>query len=157
MSNSLRPHGLYIQSTEFSRPEYWSVQLFPSPVNVPNPEVKSRSPALQADSLPSEPPGKPKNYGRYIQAKQPLSWKEGNTISFFYLHTVISIFESPTFHQPQVTQHTGKSSYAHLAHEKGNLHIFSFIALCSPLQKKNPCNFIPNRGRNKSTSAETSL
>ena len=48
-----------IQSMEFSRPEYWSGQPFPSPGDLPNPGVKSRSPALQADSLPAEPPGKP--------------------------------------------------------------------------------------------------
>ena len=41
------------------RQEYWSGLLFPSPENLPNPGIKSRSPALQADSLPSEPPGKP--------------------------------------------------------------------------------------------------
>ena len=34
---------------------------FPSPGDLPNPGIKPRSPTLQADSLPSEPPGKPKN------------------------------------------------------------------------------------------------
>ena len=48
-----------IQSMEFSRPEYWSGQLFPSPGDLPNPGVKPRSPTLQADSLPAEPQGKP--------------------------------------------------------------------------------------------------
>ena len=50
-----------IQSMEFSRPEYWSGQPFPSPGDLPKPGIKPRSPALQADSLPAEPPGKPKN------------------------------------------------------------------------------------------------
>ena len=59
MSDSLRPHGLYIQSMEFSRPEYWSGQPFPSPGDFPNPGIKPRSPALQADSLPAEPQVKP--------------------------------------------------------------------------------------------------
>ena len=36
---------------------------FPSPGDIPNPGIKPRSPALQADSLPSEPPGKPINSG----------------------------------------------------------------------------------------------
>ena len=45
---------------EFSRPEYWSGRPFPSPGDLPNPEIKPTSPALQADSLPAEPPGKPK-------------------------------------------------------------------------------------------------
>ena len=48
---------------EFSRPEYWSGQPFPSPGDLPNPGIKPRSPVLQADSLPAEPPGKPKNTG----------------------------------------------------------------------------------------------
>ena len=34
---------------------------FPSPGDLPNPGIKPRSPALQADSLPAEPQGKPKN------------------------------------------------------------------------------------------------
>ena len=48
---------------EFSRPEYWSGWLFPSPGDLPNPGTEPTSPTLQADSLPSEPPGKPKNTG----------------------------------------------------------------------------------------------
>ena len=48
-------------SMEFSRQEYWSGLPFPSPGDLPHPGIKSRSPALQVDSLPSEPPGKPKN------------------------------------------------------------------------------------------------
>ena len=44
---------------EFSRQEYWSVLLFPSPGDLPNSEIKPGSSTLQADSLPSEPPGKP--------------------------------------------------------------------------------------------------
>ena len=45
-------------SMEFSRPEYWSGLPCPPPGDLPNPRIKPRSPALQADSLPSEPPGK---------------------------------------------------------------------------------------------------
>ena len=52
-----------IQSMEFSRPEYWSVYLFPSPGDFPNPGIKPRSSTLQSDSLPAEPPGKPKSTG----------------------------------------------------------------------------------------------
>ena len=48
---------------EFSRPEYWSGFPFPSPGDLANPGTEPRSPALQADSLPAEPPGKPKNIG----------------------------------------------------------------------------------------------
>ena len=42
------------KSVEFSRPEYWSGFLFPSPGDLPNPGIKMGSPALQADSLPTE-------------------------------------------------------------------------------------------------------
>jgi len=45
---------------EFSRPEYWSGNLFPSPEDLPNPGIKPRSAILQADSFPAEPQGKPK-------------------------------------------------------------------------------------------------
>ena len=36
----------------------WSGMPFPSPGDLPNPGIKPKSPALQVDSLPSEPPGK---------------------------------------------------------------------------------------------------
>ena len=47
------------QSMEFSRQEYWSGLPFPSPGDLLDPGIESRSPTLQADALPSEPPGKP--------------------------------------------------------------------------------------------------
>ena len=46
-------------SMEFSRQENWSGLPFPSPGDLPNPRIEPESPALQADSLPTEPPGKP--------------------------------------------------------------------------------------------------
>ena len=45
---------------KFSRPEYCSRQSFPSPGDLPNPEIEPRSPTFRADSLPTEPQGKPK-------------------------------------------------------------------------------------------------
>ena len=66
-SDSLRPHGL--QPTRllcpwgFSGQEYWSELSCPPPRDLPHPRIEPRSPALQADSLPSESPGKPKNTG----------------------------------------------------------------------------------------------
>ena len=47
------------QSLGFSRHEYGSGLPFPSPGNLPDPGIEPRSPALQADALTSEPPGKP--------------------------------------------------------------------------------------------------
>ena len=43
---------------EFSSPESWSGEPFPSPGDLPDPGIEPGSPALQADSLPAEPPGK---------------------------------------------------------------------------------------------------
>ena len=47
----------------FSRLKYWSGLPCLLPGDLPNPGIKPRSPTLQVDSLPSEPPGKPKNNG----------------------------------------------------------------------------------------------
>ena len=46
-------------SMGFSRQEYWSGLPCPPPGDLPDPGIESRSPALQVDSLLSEPPGKP--------------------------------------------------------------------------------------------------
>ena len=46
-------------SMEFSSREYWSGLPFPSPGDLPDSGIKSRSPALQTDALPFELPGKP--------------------------------------------------------------------------------------------------
>ena len=58
LSNSLRPHGLY---SPWSSPgQNTGVgTFFPSPGDPPKPGIERRSPALQADSLPAEPQGKP--------------------------------------------------------------------------------------------------
>ena len=57
VSNSLQPHAPL--SMGFPRQEYWSEVPIPSPGHLSNPGIEPWSPALQADSLPSEPPGKP--------------------------------------------------------------------------------------------------
>ena len=46
-------------SLGFPRQEYWGGLPFPPPGGLPDPGIKPGSPALQADSLPSKPPGKP--------------------------------------------------------------------------------------------------
>ena len=66
------PRFIFIQieedllSMEFFRQEYWSGSSFPSPGNLPNPGIKSGSPTLWADSLPCEPPVKPKKKKAYL-------------------------------------------------------------------------------------------
>ena len=51
-------------SMGFLRQEYWSGLPFPSPRDLPDPGIEPRPPSLQADSLPSEPSGKPIAMGR---------------------------------------------------------------------------------------------
>ena len=70
VSNSLQPHGL---STEFSSQEFWDGLPFPSSGDLPDPGIEPESPILQADSSPSEPPGK-----ETIDKtkKQPTDWEK---------------------------------------------------------------------------------
>ena len=60
------------ESMEFSRPEYWSGSPFTSPGDLPNPGIQPRSAAFQADSLPAEPPGTPKEEFRVSANCEPL-------------------------------------------------------------------------------------
>ena len=53
-------------SMGFPRQQYWSGLPFPSPGQLSDPGIKPRSPALQADSLPSEPPGQPISFCRWF-------------------------------------------------------------------------------------------
>ena len=63
MSDSLRPHGLQparlLCPWRYSRQENWSGSPCHPRGALPNPGIEPRSPVLQADSLPSEPPGNP--------------------------------------------------------------------------------------------------
>ena len=70
-----------MQSMEFSRPEHWRGQLFPSLGNLPNPRIEPRSSTLQADSLPAQPQGKPKSTRvgslsllHHVLLTQELNW-----------------------------------------------------------------------------------
>ena len=64
-------------SVEFCRQEYWSGYPFPPPGNLPDPGIEPRSPTLQADSLLSEPPGKPSTGLGTVNCK-------GNRTSFIF-------------------------------------------------------------------------
>ena len=56
-------------SMEFSKQEYWSGLPFPPPGELPNPGTEPTPPALQADSLLSEPPGLEQNTPRNFSTK----------------------------------------------------------------------------------------
>ena len=63
----------------FSRQEYWSGLPLPSPGDLPEPEIKPQSPALQADVVPSEPAGKPflVNTGVPVKEGNSFAWVSG--------------------------------------------------------------------------------
>ena len=64
-------------SMEFSKQEYWSGLSFPSSGDLPNPGINPGSPALQADTLPSEPPGKPQFYAYLLHCTGIPMWVSG--------------------------------------------------------------------------------
>ena len=74
---------------EFSRQEYWSGLPFLPPGDLPNPGLESRSPALQADSLPSEPPAtvfdncNPKQLAYCLYPRSIINcWRKALTLDF---------------------------------------------------------------------------
>ena len=75
LDHTLWSHGLYSpwnspgQNTGATRS---TPEALPSPGLLPNPGIKPRSPTLQTDSLPAEPPGKPKNTG--VGSSLLLQW-----------------------------------------------------------------------------------
>ena len=74
-----------IESVEFFRLGYWSGWLFSSPGDLPDPGIKPRSSALQADSLPAELPGRSGSVvitaGNY-RALLNISQRESEPLSF---------------------------------------------------------------------------
>ena len=88
-------------SMGFSRQEYWSGLPFPSPGVLPDPGIEPRSPALQADSLPTELWGKPSCY--VVLICKTLGWKSLNT-------PILAKLLSP---------HSSKAIYDHLHEADG--------------------------------------
>ena len=75
MSDSATPWTVAYQAPlpmGFPRQGCWSGLLFPSPGDLPDPGIKSGSPALQADALPSEPPGKHWRTGNFTNETKLL-------------------------------------------------------------------------------------
>ena len=87
---------------EFSRQEYWSGLPFPSPEDLPNPGIEPRSPALQADTLPSEPPGKPnilfiKSHYQEISDNPQIGQKRFQVIYLIRVFSILYIYIYITF------------------------------------------------------------
>ena len=108
--------------TEIFRQEYWCGLPFPSPGDLPDPRIKPRSPALQADSLLSEIPGEPSRY-RITSASQS--------------HLIINLLPSPTLIPLcQVTQHIHSFQglgYGHLESGRKEVGRWALFYLAQPL------------------------
>ena len=76
-------------STGFSRPEYWSGLPFPSPGDLPDLGIEPRSPALQADSLPSELQGSPTEKNSELKEKD-------NMFKIFLEYSYLHLSYSPS-------------------------------------------------------------
>ena len=119
----------------FSRQEYWSELSCPPPGDLPNPGIELRSPALQADSLPSEPPGKPKRCG-YFPLKTLFS------LFFLFLIFLLSIGCRNCFCTFRRNSQKGKFTAINLGNEKKNyfmckILIANFTKKCTTYSFKN--------------------
>ena len=81
-------------SMEFSRQEYWSGLPFPSPGELPDPGIKPRSPALQADALPSELPEYIKQNARLDEAQAGIKIAGRNINNVRYANDTTLMAES---------------------------------------------------------------
>ena len=91
----LWPHGLYIAcqaplSMGSSRQEYWSGLPFPSPGDLPHPGIEPVSPALQVDSLPLSPGGKPVNSAIYCICLKYLRQRGWERVVYFLFEWTFS-------------------------------------------------------------------
>ena len=85
MSKSATPQTIAPLSMEFSRQEYWSGLPFPSPSDLLDPGIKFGSPAMQADTLPSEPQGSPnKLINNIIYRQVNLAYNYTDVTAKFY-------------------------------------------------------------------------
>ena len=92
---------------EFSRQEYWSELPFLPPGDLPNPGLESRSPALQADSLPSEPPAtvfdncNPKQLAYCLYPRSIINcWRKALTLDFLSVQFSSVAQSCPTLCDP---------------------------------------------------------
>ena len=74
-------------SMRFSRQGYWSGLLFPSPGDLPDPGIESRSLGLQADSLPTELQGKPLASPNKLQIH--MVWKTHNLVTLISWYKLV--------------------------------------------------------------------
>ena len=146
MSDSLNPIAYQAPlSMEFSRQEYWSGLPFPSPGNLPDPGIEPRSLTLRADSLPSEPPGKPSKVRSALRVEHSsnrfsvfMKWNTRELPLCLFVFCSISLPHPPSC--PRMHQEASlgrKSSYQ-------NLTLLAPYRLWADSEQRGPlgvCNF----------------
>ena len=107
-------------SMGFSRQEYWHGLPFPSPGDLPVPGIEPRSPALQTDALPSEPPGKPTCFRLVVKQVRIHSKKN-----------IIFLLSSPTFYDFDVLFYIFIYPFAvHCGYHFHRKKFISFLKIC---------------------------
>ena len=97
----------------FSRQEYWSVLPFPSLEDFPNPGIEPGSPALQADSLPYELQGSPKNVQKF----------QKYTCTHTHTHTFGASQVAPVVKNPP----TNADDTRHVVQSLGREHLYIYL------------------------------
>ena len=120
-------------SMGFSRQEHWSGLPFPSPGDLPNPGIKPRSPALQADTLTSEPPGKSYREVYYALVKY----------SFLITHLFIR-FRKGLRHARHSAKHCAEGGTATLPPSSGSLRSTK-ASLGATIYWRATCGRLPTR------------
>ena len=92
----------------------WIVMPF-SPGNLPELGIKPRSPALQADSLPFEPPGKPPEVGTILIILQMKKRRHRGSLTSHRLSLGDRIMETAVYSIPPQNQHQQQSGWKHQA------------------------------------------
>ena len=116
-------------SVEFSRQKRWSSLPFPSPGDLPDLGIEPRSPTLQADSSPSEPPGKPimtyilpiKRQCQRLSNLTKVVWVSVLEIKLSPLLLIVkSVFLLIHFHTIKISQYLAVCVYVSLSIQKRN-------------------------------------
>ena len=115
----------------FSRQEYWSGLPFPSPGDLPDPGIEPGSPAFQADTLTSEPPGKP-----WLQPQRPVIHREclDCFIMIWCLGNLafVSPYPTSTTYSTHLNSNSEKAMAPHSSTLPGKSHGWRSLVCCSP-------------------------
>ena len=131
LSDSLRPHGLYSPWNSIGQNTGVGSLSLLQEVD-PNPGMKSRSPALQADSLLAEPQGKPKNtgMGSLSLLQQIFPTQESNWSLLHWGRVLYQLNHQGSPHKSKLAYNelskTGEYLYIHMYIYIKEIHMHSF-------------------------------